>query len=125
MLFDTDILNWIQRGNEHAADLVESTAGRAISIQSYMELLQCAQNRKQQKDTREFLRDFNFLILPLTEKIGHRASIYVEEYSLGHGLRAGDALIAAMATENNLTLATSNAKHFKPVQDLTVKIFKP
>jgi predicted nucleic acid-binding protein len=125
VLFDTDILIWIQRGNEAAANLVEKADGRSLSIQSYMELLQCAQNRKQQKDTRDFLRDFNFLILPLTEKIGHRASIYVEEYSLAHGMRAGDALIAATATENNLTLVTSNAKHFKPVQDLDLKIFRP
>lgn len=125
MLFDTDILIWIQRGNEAAAALVEGADQRYISIHTYMELLQCARNRKQQKDTRDFLRDFNFTILPLTEKIGHRASIYVEEYSLGHGMRAGDALIAATATENSLKLATSNGKHFKPIQDLDLKVFKP
>lgn len=90
-----------------------------------MELLQSAQNKKQQKDIRDFLSDFSFTILPLTERIGHRASIYVEEYSLAHGMRAGDALIAATATENNLRLASSNAKHFKPIQDLDLKIFKP
>jgi predicted nucleic acid-binding protein len=125
MLFDTDILIWIQRGNEAAADLVQKEDTRYISIQTYMELLQAAQNKKQQKDIRDFLSDFSFTILPLTERIGHRASIYVEEYSLGHGIRAGDALIAATATENNLKLASSNAKHFRPIQDLDLKIFKP
>jgi len=125
MLFDTDILIWIQRGNEGAADLVQKEDARYISIQTYMELLQSAQNKKQQKDIRDFLRDFSFTILPLTERIGHRASIYVEEYSLGHGIRAGDALIAATATENNLKLASSNAKHLKPIQDLDLKVFKP
>jgi predicted nucleic acid-binding protein len=125
VLFDTDILIWIQRGNEAAANLVERAENRSLSIQSYMELLQCAKNRKQLKDTRDFLRDFNFVVLPLTEKIGHRASIYIEEYSLAHGLRVGDALIAATATENNLTLATSNAKHFRPIQDLNLNVFKP
>lgn len=124
MLFDTDILIWIQRGNESAARLVEGDRVRLISIQTYMELLQAAQNKKQQKDIREFLREFNFTILPLTEKIGHRASIYVEEYSLGCGIRAGDALIAATATENNLKLVTANGKHFKPIQDLDLKVFK-
>lgn len=125
MLFDTDILIWIQRGNEAAAALVDGAERRFISIQSYMELLQCARNRKQQIETRDFLREFNFTILPLTEKIGHRASIYIEEYSLGHGMRAGDALIAATATENAIKLATSNGKHFKAIQDLELKVFKP
>jgi predicted nucleic acid-binding protein len=125
MLFDTDILIWIQRGNEAAAALVDGAEQRFISIQTYMELLQWAQNRKQQKETRDFLRDFNFTILPLTEKIGHRASIYVEEYSLGHGMRAGDALVAATATKNGLKLATANGKSFKPVLDLDLKVFKP
>jgi len=125
MLFDIDILIWIQRGNEAAADLVQKADARYISIQTYMELLQSAQDKQQQKDVRDFLSDFSFTILPLTERIGHRASIYVEEYSLAHGIRAGDALIAATATENNLKLASSNAKHFKPIQDLDLKIFKP
>jgi predicted nucleic acid-binding protein len=125
MLFDTDIFIWIQRGNEAAAALVDGAGNRFLSIQTYMELLQCAQNKRQQKDVRGFLSEFNFTILPLSEKIGHRASIYVEEYSLGHGLRAGDAIIAATATENNLTLVSSNGKHFKPIQDLDLKVFKP
>jgi predicted nucleic acid-binding protein len=125
VLFDTDIFIWIQRGNEEAAEWVDRAESRSLSIQTYMDLLQCAQNKKQQKDTRGFLAAYNFRILPLTENIGHRASIYVEEYSLAHGIRAGDALIAATATENRLTLISSNAKHFKPIRDLELKVFKP
>jgi len=64
-------------------------------------------------------------MLPLTENIGHRAAVYVEEYTLSHGLRAGDAIIAATAAENNLPLYTSNAKHFKPIKELKLKVFKP
>ncbi len=125
MLFDTDIFIWIQRGNIRAAQLIDEAPVRFLSIQSYMELLQGAQNRKQQKDTRTFLSEFNFTVLPLSENIGHRASIYIEEYSLTHGVRAADAIIAATATENNLTLVSSNAKHFKPIRDLDLKVFKP
>jgi hypothetical protein len=61
----------------------------------------------------------------LTENIGHRASIYVEEYTLSSGMRWGDAIIAATAVENNLTLVSSNVKHFKAVKDLRLKQFNP
>ena len=125
MLFDTDILIWIQRGNLKAARLVEQAAERCLSAQSYMELLQCAQNKAQHRIIKDFLGDFGFRILPLTENIGHRAMIYVEEYALAAGMRAGDAVIAATAVENNLKLCTSNAKHFKPLRELQVQIFKP
>ena len=68
---------------------------------------------------------FDFYILPLTENIGHRASIYIEEYALASGIRAGDAIVAATAVENNLPLASSNAKHYRSIKELTLKIFKP
>lgn len=125
MIYDTDILIWIQRGNEKAARLIEKDEDKYLSIQSFMELLQGAKNKKQHKYTRDFITDFRFSILPLTENIGHRALIYVEEYSISAGMRAADALIAASAIENNMTLVSSNAKHFKVVRDLQFKVFKP
>ena len=125
MMFDTDILIWIQKGNIKAARLVDRSPERFLSIQSYMELLQCAKNKRQIQTMRDFLHISGFQILPLTENIGHRAAIYIEEYTLVSNLRAGDAIIAASATENNLMLATANAKHFKPIKDLKLKIFKP
>lgn len=125
MLFDTDIFIWVQRGNLKAAALMESVDARYLSVQTYMELLQCANDKRQHRLIRQFITDFGFVVLPLTENIGHRALIYVEEYALAHGLRAGDAVIAATAVENNLPLATGNGKHFKAVKDLELKVFKP
>ena len=125
MLFDTDIFIWVQRGNLKAAYLIERTAERFISAQTYMELLQNANNRRQHHDVKGFLTVFGFSVLQFTENIGHRACVYIEEYTLSSGLRAGDAIIAATATENNLVLATSNAKHFRPIKDLRLKIFTP
>lgn len=34
---------------------------------------------------------FDLPSFPLTENIGHRALVYVEEYGLASGMRAGDA----------------------------------
>jgi len=88
-------------------------------------LLQGAKNKAQHKKVKDFISDFGFSVLPLTENIGHRALIYVEEFALSANMRAGDAIIAATAIENNLPMVTSNARHFKAVKELQLKVFKP
>ena len=125
MLFDTDIFIWVQRGNSRAAEIIDSSNERHLSIYSYMELLQAAKNKQQHHYTMDFLSSLGFIVLPLSETIGHRALIYLEEYAFSHGLRAGDAIIAATAVENRMTLVSSNTKHFKPVKELKFKAFKP
>jgi len=125
MIFDTDIFIWAQRGNEKAVRLFEKEEEKYLSIQTYMELLQNAKNKTQHKYTKDFLTSFDFIVLPLTENIGHRASIYVEEYTLSSSLGAADAIIAATAVENNMMLASSNIKHFRVIKDLQLKPFKP
>ena len=124
MLFDTDILIWVFRGNDKAGRLIENSLDRHISIITYMELLQGARSKKEMGIIREFLAYFTFTMMPLTENIGHRASIYIEEFSLKSGMRIADALIAATAMENSLHLCTGNAKHYKPISDLKLKIFR-
>ncbi len=125
ILFDTDIFIWVQRGHARAVRVLEESEGRFLSVQTYLELLQNAQNKKQHQLTKDFLKTFDFIILPFSENIGHRACVYIEEYALSTGLRAGDAIIAATATENNLALMTSNIKHYKSIKDLKLKIFRP
>ncbi len=125
VIFDTDIFIWVQRGNVKAAQLIENEEERRLSLLTYLELLQCAENRRQHEQTKSFLRDFGFLTLPPTENIGHRAAVYIEEYAMSHGLRAGDAIVAATAAENGLTLCPGNGTHFKPITDLKTSIFKP
>lgn len=125
MIFDTDIFIWVQRGNKNAAKLMENSEERYLSIQTYMELLQCAKNKTQHKHVKDFLASFFFNVLPLTENIGHRASIYVEEYTLSNSVRSGNAIIAATAVENNMTLSSSNKKHFSTIKELKLKVFRP
>ena len=125
MIFDTDIFIWVQRGNGKAARLIDRSEERYLSVYSYIELLQSEKNKQQHDYTNDFLSSFGFVVLPLSENIGHRALIYIQEYALSHGLRAGDAIIAATAAENIMTLVSSNAKHFKPIKELKLKIFTP
>lgn len=125
MIFDTDILIYIQRGNKKALDLVMKANDRQISIITYMELLQCAQNKKQHFVIKDFLQKNSFTILPLTENIGHRAAIYIEEHSLSNSIATNDVLIAATAVERNVFLVSANLKHFKVINELQLKIFRP
>lgn len=124
MIFDTDIIIWIQRGSKRAANLVDSEDDRCISIITYMELLQNAQNKEQQTIIKKYLNEMDFTILAVSANIGHRASIYIEEYSLSNGVSTDDALIAATAIENNQALVSGNNKHYKPIRDLNFKRFQ-
>ena len=125
MLFDTDVLIWVLRGNTKAAKAVDDAEARAVSVVTYMELLQGARHKREVKAIRSFLLDMRFRTLPLTENIGHRASIYMEEYSLSASMGVADALIAATSAEANDALITGNAKHYKPVKELEIKKFRP
>ena len=125
MLFDTDVLIWVLRGNAKAASAVDRAAARAVSVVTYMELLQGARDKAEVRAVKAFLADLAFAMLPVTDNIGHRASIYMEEYGLSVGMGLADALIAATAVEAHLPLLTGNRKHYKPIKELDLKPFRP
>ncbi len=124
MIFDTDILIWLQRGNANAGEIIDKTEVREISVITYMELLQCAPKKILHKQIKSFLSDCHFTVIPLNENIGHRAAIYIEEYSLRDGIRTNDAIIAATAIERNADLVSGNRKHYKMIKDLQLIVFK-
>lgn len=123
MIFDTDVLIWALRGNEKAAQAIDADAGRAVSIVSCMELFQGARDKKELAVIRRFLLDFT--TLPLSENIGYRAGIYMEEYSLKAGLQLADALIAATAVEREETLFSGSARHYLAISELALKPLRP
>ncbi len=125
MFYDTDVLIWFFRGNAGAARVIDQDADRAISVVGYMELLQGAADKREARLIKEFLRECGIKVLPLTENIGHRASIYMEEFGLSSGMRVADALIAATAAENNLRLCTGDRRHFRAVRELEISVFRP
>jgi predicted nucleic acid-binding protein len=125
MIFDTDVLIWTFRGNKKAAACIEESEGRSISVISLMELLQGARNGRDARLIKDFLRSFDFKTVPLTENIGHRAVIYMEQHALRSGLRVADALIAATAVENSQPLLTGDSRHFRTIAGLDLVAFKP
>ena len=124
MLFDTDVLIWYLRGNKKAAAVMEQAEDRQLSVVSYMELLQGARDKNEVKIIRNFLKELAFDIVPLTENIGHRAAVYMEEYCLKVEMCLADALLAATAVENHFILCTGNNKHYKPIAELEMTVFR-
>lgn len=125
MIVDTDVLIWVLRGSRKAARAVDRAAPRAVSVITYMELVQGARDKRELKAIKDLLVDLQFRLLPLSENIGHRAAIYMEEYGLSCAMSMADALIAATVVENHDRLLTANRKHYRPVKDLELKLFRP
>jgi hypothetical protein len=125
MLFDTDILIWLFRKNEKAGRVMDSDPDRAISIVTFMELLQGARDKTESRLTKDFIKNLALTNLPITENISFRASIYIEEIGLSSGLRVTDALIAATAAEYGLPLCTGDQAHFRRIRDLNLILFRP
>jgi len=125
VLFDTDVLIHAQRGSRRAAAAIDAARDRFVSVQSLMELLQGARDTQELRTIKRFMNELSFEVLPLTENVGHRALVYVEEYGLSSGLRAGDAIVAATAVENAVPLVSANAKHFRSIKELDLVLFRP
>jgi predicted nucleic acid-binding protein len=125
VIFDTDVLIWFFRAVDNAKNLIESQPDPAISIVSLMELIQGAKSLAELKAIRRFFPAYGFLVLPISESISHLAITLMEEHSMRNGLQLADALIAATARETTSTLATGNVRHFRPIQPLELKAFRP
>ena len=125
MLFDTDVIIWALRGNARAAAAIDRAESLELSIISYMELVRGARDKRELSSIKTTLANLDFQILALSENIGHRASIYLEEYGLKTNLGVPDALIAATAVENGVVLCTANAKDYRAIAELNLKVFQP
>lgn len=124
MIFDTDVLIWVTRGNERAKNLVESTFDKKISAVTYMELMQGARNKVELAAIEKFLTDSNFKILNITESITKSAISFVREFTLSDSMEMPDALIAATCISEKESLCTANYKHYKCIENLKINVFK-
>jgi predicted nucleic acid-binding protein len=125
MIFDTDVLIWSLRSDTNAAELIQSQTDRAVSIISWMELLQGANSRSEIKLIRRFLQDLGFRVIPVSESISHLAATLIEDHALADGLQVADALIAATARETGSELATGNVRQFRAIRRIELREFRP
>jgi hypothetical protein len=62
------------------------------------------------------------VIVPLRDSTGKRAYELLKLYAKSHGLHVFDALVAATAMEEDLTLVTKNRRHFGAIKGLRLEI---
>lgn len=123
-LVDTDVIIWYMRGSEKAARALFRLGDFSVSAVTYMELVQGMRNRKELNALRHQLRAWTCKVIPLDEEISNRATGYVEQFFLTHSVRLADALIAATAVAHGAPLLTGNARHYRPIKDLKIKLFR-
>lgn len=124
MLVDTDVLIWNLRGNQKAADLLDSHQGFSLSAVSYMELVQGVRNKQELRSIKQALIFWDAGIIHIDPGISNRATFLMEQYALANSLQLADALIAATALERGLDLLTANDKHYRPIDNLVLSIFR-
>lgn len=124
MLVDTDVLICHLRGYPQATRRLDQLNPLTLSAVSYLEVLQGVRNKAELAAIKAMLERRKASVLPLTEPITRRATALMESLALSHGLQMGDALIAATALEHGLAVLTGNDKHFAPVAELEVHVFR-
>ena len=125
MLVDTDVLIWHLRGYAQATRRLDQLDSLTLSAVSYMEVLQGMRDKTELAAVKKMLELRAARIVPLTEVTTQQAIALMESLTLSHGLQMGDALIAATALEQRLTLLTGNVKHFRTVSSLQLEAFVP
>ena len=94
----------------------------AVSVVSIAELIQGAKDKRELRDIIKLKNSLK--VVPITDRISRHALILIEKLFLSNHLEFLDALIAATAIENNLTLVTANVKHFSPIKGLKLTSWK-
>ena len=125
MLVDTGVLVWLFRGRESAREAVAGCPDVKLSAVTYIELVQGVRNRDELRLLRRTIGTNAWQVVPLSENIGHRATLYVENHALTHGLRLADALVAATAVEYGDSLLTANLRRYRFLREISLEQYRP
>lgn len=119
LLFDTDVLIEILRGNKKVVaevrHLTESAHLLSCSCITVGEIF-AGMKAHEEKATRKLLN--GLIKIPVTEKIAELAGT-LKSKTRSHALYLDDCIIAATALSNGITLVTKNIKHY-PFKELSV-----
>lgn len=87
-----------------------------IDVTIYIECIQGSKSNQEKRIIEKYLRKFP--LLPITPQSSAKTIELIRNYSNSHGLLLPDALIAATALENDLTVLTYNVGDFKFIDGL-------
>jgi len=119
-LIDTNVLIDELRGKITIADRLPLEQC-ALSFVTIGELWQGIKTKEEVKITTKVVEAFT--IIWGTQEITETAIDLMHKYTRAQGLYLNDALIAAAALTNDLTLITENQKHFRSIDGLTTITF--
>ena len=120
-LADTTVLIDHLRGNENAFAFLRQSFP-VVSQVTVAELIQGVKDKQGLKAVEQALKSLE--LVPISGEISGQAISSMKKFFLSHNLRFLDALIAATAVEENLTLVTANVKHFSFIKGLKLEDWK-
>ena len=120
-LVDTTVLIDSLRHGQTATQFLEAELP-SISCVSAAELVEGCRDNHELASAKKLYSSLE--IYPLYNDVSSRALELVEKYFLSKHLEFLDALIAATAININLTLVTSNAKHFSFIPNLKLTLWQ-
>ncbi len=116
-LVDTCVVIDFLRGFTNAVTFFSQLSSPpAISTITVAELYAGAKNKAKKEAVKAIIETFE--IIEVTQTIAIRGGEWSCQYTPSHGVDLPDALIAATAEIEGLTLATCNLKHFPMFPDL-------
>ena len=119
LLVDTDVFIDYLNGAEGIRKILDSPAHVIYySPVARKELLRKPNLSSSERDRIRVLL-LKHRLIPVDEKIADRFSRLLAKYG-HHGLRNADALVAATAWARTLPLLTSNIRHYRFIEEITV-----
>jgi predicted nucleic acid-binding protein len=119
-LLDTNVLVDTLRKVPAAIEYFDSLGKWPYSVVCRLELIAGARNQKEVEALNKYLQDFIEIALSL--EIGTKGCEIMTRYANANGMDPLDALIAAAAINEDLTLSTKNDKHYRDIEGLKIEV---
>jgi predicted nucleic acid-binding protein len=119
-LIDSDILVDYFRHTEAAANYLDSLNDWSVSVVTGLELIAGAKDKREVAEIDLVLGAYH--VVPTNPEIGQLAYNIMKTYGKANGLDPCDAMIAATAIYDGLTLSTKNEKHFRNIEALEIEV---